>query len=145
MIKNLHHTNLVVSNIEKTKEFYTKILGLKIVLEESLEKGEFNRGVGLSETRVLLVMFSVPGSSTLLEAFQYLHPKGHPIPDNFKANDIGFGHICFEVTNIQNTYQKLLKRGVEFASPPVTMPSGVRWCYFYGPDREFLELLELPA
>ena len=70
MIKNLHHTNLVVSNIEKTKEFYTKILGLKIVLEESFEKGEFNRGVGLSETRVLLVMFSVPGSSTLLEAFQ---------------------------------------------------------------------------
>ncbi len=145
MIKGFHHTNLVVSDMEKTKEFYTEVLGLEIELEKSIDGGELSRGVDLPDTRVKVVLFSVPGSGTLVEAFQYVHPPGRPIPSDSKPNDKGFGHICFEVTDIEDAYRELLQKGVEFVSSPVTLANGVRWCYFYGPDREFLEVLQLPS
>ncbi len=144
MIKGLHHTNLVVSDMEKTKDFYTEVLGLEISLEKSIEGAELSRGVNLPSSRVKVVLFTVPGSTTLVEAFQYVSPSGRPIDSDSKPNDMGFGHICFEVTDIEDAYQGLLQKGVEFVSTPVTLANGVRWCYFYGPDREFLEVLQLP-
>ena len=144
MIKGLHHTNIVVSDMARTKRFYTETLGLEISLEVSIEDSEFSRGAGLADTRVAATFFSVPGSNTLVETFQYLNPPSRPMPSDSKANDMGFGHICFEVADIQQAYRSLRDKGVEFASTPVTMGNGVRWCYFYGPDGERLELLQLP-
>ncbi len=143
MIKGLHHTNIVVSDMNRTRQFYTETLGLEISLEVSIEDNEFSRGAGLADTRVAATFFSVPGSNTLIETFQYLNPPSRPMPSDSKANDMGFGHICFEVDDIQQAYQSLRDKGVEFASTPVTMANGVRWCYFYGPDGERLELLQL--
>ncbi len=144
MIKGLHHTNIVVSDMAKTKQFYTETLGLEIAFEASIEDSEFSRGAGLPGAKVAATFFAVPGSNTLVETFQYLNPPSRPLPSDSKANDMGFGHICFEVNDIQQTFRTLLEKGVEFASTPVTMANGVRWCYFYGPDRERLELLQLP-
>ena len=144
MIKGLHHTNIVVSDMEQTKEFYTKILGLEISFETLIEDAEFSRGAGFQDTKVAATFFSVPNSSILIETFQYLTPNGRSIPSDSKANDKGFGHICFEVSDIEQAHRNLREKGVEFASSPVTMDNGVRWCYFYGPDKERLELLELP-
>ena len=144
MIKGLHHTNIVVSDMARTKRFYTETLGLEISLEVSIEDSEFSRGAGLADTRVAATFFSVPGSNTLVETFQYLNPPSRPMPSDSKANDMGFGHICFEVADIQQAYRSLRDKGVKFASTPVTMGNGVRWCYFYGPDGERLELLQFP-
>ena len=144
MIKGFHHANIVVSDMARTKQFYTEILGLEISFEVSIEDSEFSRGAGLADTKVAATFFAVPGSNTLIETFQYHNPPSRPLPPDSKANDMGYGHICFEVADIQQTYQALLEKGVEFASTPVTMGNGVRWCYFYGPDRERLELLQLP-
>ena len=143
MIKGLHHTNIVVSDMTRTRRFYTETLGLEISLEVSIDDSEFSRGAGLADTRVAATFFSVPGGNTLIETFQYLNPSSRPMPPDSRANDMGFGHICFEVNDIQQAYQSLRDKGVEFASTPVTMANGVRWCYFYGPDRERLELLQL--
>ena len=143
MIKGLHHTNIVVSDMARTKRFYTETLGLDISLEVSIDDSEFSRGAGLADTRVAATFFSVPGGSTLIETFQYLNPSSRPMPSDSRANDMGFGHICFEVDDIQQTYESLRDKGVAFASTPVTMANGVRWCYFYGPDGERLELLQL--
>lgn len=143
MINGLHHTNIVVSDMSRTKRFYTEVLGLEISLEVSIDDSEFSRGAGLADTRVAATFFSVPGANTLIETFQYLNPSSRPMPSDSRANDMGFGHICFEVDDIQQAWRSLRDKGVEFASPPVTMANGVRWCYFYGPDGERLELLQL--
>ncbi|MCY3757569.1 MAG: VOC family protein, partial [Acidobacteria bacterium] len=80
MIKGLHHTNIVVSDMTRTKRFYTETLGLEISLEVSIEDSEFSRGAGLADTRVVATFFSVPGSNTLIETFQYLNPSSRPMP-----------------------------------------------------------------
>ena len=150
MIKGLHHANVVVSNMERTKEFYTRVLGLQVALETSIEDSEFARGVGFPGTKLLATFFAVAGSSTLIEAFQFLVPPSRQVSADSKPTDMGVGHICFEVEDIDQTYRELRDKGVEFASSPVTISpahpvaGGIRWCYFYGPDRERLELLQMP-
>jgi catechol 2,3-dioxygenase-like lactoylglutathione lyase family enzyme len=150
MIKGMHHANVVVSDMERTKKFYAQVLGLQVALETLIDDREFARGVGSPGTKVLATFFAVPGTSTLIETFQFLHPSSRQVPADSKPTDMGVGHICFEVEDIHQAYNELCGKGVEFASTPVTISSehpvagGIQWCYFYGPDRERLEILQMP-
>jgi glyoxylase I family protein len=144
----LHHVNLIVSDMEKTKAFYHGLLGLEIALETKIDDDEFSRGVGLPGTKVLATFFKLPNNNGLIETFQYLQPFGTEIPKNAKANDRGWQHLCFQVDDIGKAVDDLKAKGIDFLSTPVTISSkhphfaGVRFCYFHGPDREVLELLQ---
>jgi len=144
--RNFHHVNLIVSDREKTKAFYCGILGLEIAIESVIEDDEFSRGVGLPNTKVLAAFFKLPQNTGLLETFQYVQPQGQPIPEDAKANNGGFQHLCFQVDDIEETYRELTAKGVQFLSTPVTLSTfgGVRFCYFLGPDRELIEILQTP-
>jgi catechol 2,3-dioxygenase-like lactoylglutathione lyase family enzyme len=148
MFRGLHHFNLIVADKEKTKAFYNGLLGLEIALETEIEDDEFSRGVGLPGTKVLATFFKLPANNGLIETFQYVHPAGKPIPAGSQANDAGWQHLCFQVDDIEKTTKELQAKGIEFLSPPVTISAshphfaGVRFCYFRGPDREVLEILQ---
>ena len=148
MFKGLHHFNVIVSDMQKTKEFYNKLLGLEIAVETVIEDAEFSRGVGLPGTKVLATFFKLPNSPGLIETFQYVNPKGRPPREDAKANDGGWTHICFQVEDIEKAYKDLQARGIKFMSTPVTISKqhphfpGARFCYFLGPDREVLEILQ---
>ncbi len=148
MLAGLHHFNLIVSDMKKTKEFYNQKLGLEIALETVIEDEEFSRGVNLPGTKVLATFFKLPNNSGLIETFQYVHPQGRPVPSDAKANDGGWGHLCFQVQDIERAYNELRGKGIKFRSTPVTISKqhphfpGVRFCYFLGPDHEVLEILQ---
>ena len=149
MLKALHHVNLIVSDMEKTKRFYNGILELPIALETVIEDAEFSRGVGLPDTKVIATFFQLPNGAGLIETFQYVRPAdGIPLPTNKKANDAGWTHICFQVEDIEKEVKELEGKGISFLSTPVTIAKthpqfgGVRFCYFLGPDREVVEILQ---
>lgn len=48
MFKALHHFNVIVSDIERTKQFYNQTLGLGMAVETAIENVEFSRGVGVT-------------------------------------------------------------------------------------------------
>jgi lactoylglutathione lyase len=148
MFTALHHFNLIVSDMQKTKDFYNRLLGLEIALETVIEDQEFSRGVGLPGTKVIATFFRLPNNAGLIETFQYENPKGRSVRSDAKANDGGWGHLCFQVDDIEKTYKELQAKGIKFLSTPVTISkqhprfAGVRFCYFLGPDREVLEVLQ---
>lgn len=144
--RNFHHINLIVSDREKTKAFYNGVLGLEIAIETAIEDDEFSRGVGLPHTKVLAAFFKLPNDAGLLETFQYVQPQGKPIPEDAQANNGGFQHLCFQVDDIEEAYRELTAKGIRFLSTPVTLSTfgGVRFCYFLGPDRELIEILQTP-
>lgn len=148
MFRGLHHFNLIISDKEKTKAFYNGLLGLEIALETEIEDPEFSRGVGLPATKVLATFFKIPANNGLIETFQYVNPKGSPIPAETKANDGGWQHLCFQVDDIEKTYREMEEKGIRFLSTPVTISkdhpyfAGVRFCYFRGPDGEIIEILQ---
>ena len=104
------------------------------------------RGVGLPHTKLLAAFFKLPNDAGLIETFQYVQPQGKPIPEDAKANDGGWQHLCFQVDDIEETYRELTAKGIQFLSTPVTLSTfgGVRFCYFLGPDRELIEILQTP-
>jgi catechol 2,3-dioxygenase-like lactoylglutathione lyase family enzyme len=148
MFRGLHHFNLIVSDKERTKAFYNGLLGLEIALEAEIEDPEFSRGVDLPASKVRATFFRLPANNGLIETFEYVHPKGSPIPADTKANDGGWQHLCFQVDDIEETYREMERKGIRFLSTPVTIskdhPSlaGVRFCYFRGPDGEVIEILQ---
>ncbi len=151
MITGLHHGNIIVSDIERSKKFYTDVLGLQVVMETEISESEFARGVGIPGTVVRGIFLAVPNTPTVVEMFEYVAPhKSSPRSPNALPSDIGIGHLCFQVDDIDAAYRKLKENGVPFISPPVTIPKthkdvgGVRFCYFKDPDGTLLEILSLP-
>ena len=121
LFKGLHHFNVVVSDLEASKEFYSQILNLELILETEVDDSEFSRGVDLKGSRVKAAFFRLPNNDGIIELFQFLKPRGRELRKDQKPNDRGWGHLCFEVEDIETSYRLLSEQGVRFMSPPVTI------------------------
>ncbi|MCK4376457.1 MAG: VOC family protein [Candidatus Brocadiae bacterium] len=93
MITGLSHACFVVSDLEKSAEFYRDRLGLAAAFDLNIPEAGL-RGVYL---RV--------GGRTFIELFQ-----GDSVPTPDEAS---YKHICLEVDDIEETVQTLRERGVE--------------------------------
>jgi len=151
MIEGLHHCNIIVSDIERSKRFYTEVLGLKVAMEIVIDDPEFARGVGIPGTKVRGVFFVVPNTPTMIEMFEYVAPhKSKLHSPEALPSDIGIGHVAFQVSDIDSVYETLRNKGIEFVSTPVKINpahkdvGGVRFCYFKDPDGTLLELIYIP-
>lgn len=151
MITGLHHSNLVVSDLDRAKKFYTEVLGLQPVMETEIDEREFDRGVGIPGTKVRALFLAVPNSSTNIEIFQYIAPhKSKPRPAGALPSDIGWGHLAFIVDDIDAAHARLTEKKIPFTSSPVRIPEthkdcgGIRFCYFSDPDGTLVELIHFP-
>ena len=54
----------------------------------------------------------------MIEFFEYSSPKPKLMDKDRPVNNHGHTHVCIDVTNIDEEYERLLKNGVEFHSPP---------------------------
>jgi len=151
MFSGWHHVNLITSDLERSVEFYTGILGLKLTMQTKIEDSDFNRAVGIPDAKVRAAFLEVPGTPTILEIFQYVTGSGKPIPKDQLASDVGFQHICFQVDDIDKAHAELQAKGVEFFTSPATIAkdhpdiAGVRFCYFTDPDGAIVEILQPPG
>jgi catechol 2,3-dioxygenase-like lactoylglutathione lyase family enzyme len=152
MITGFHHGNIIVSDLDRAKKFYTEVLGLTVAMETEIDDAEFARGVNIPGTKVRGIFFSVPNTPTMIEMFQYVAPdKSKSHNPGERASDIGIGHLAFQVSDIDAAYERLRDKGVSFVSSPVKIADshkdvgGVRFCYFRDPDGTLLELIYLPG
>ena len=150
MITGWHHTNVIVSDFDRSLDFYTRIVGLNVAAQTEIDDPEFSRCVSIPGTKVRAAFLEVPNCSAVVEIFQYLTSHSKPVPKDALPSDIGVGHICFLVDNIDETYKELSAKGVKFLTTPVTIAKdhpdcgGVRFCYFSDPDGTTLEILQGP-
>ena len=143
-MKKIDHVNVVVSNLDKAKAFFTQ-LGFSVGDEGTLEGEWISEVVGLENVSARYTSLSLSGSGTNLELIEYTTPPSGQDPMMSKANQLGFRHIAFVVENIDETVQDLKGKGIIFLSPIQTYPkSGKRLAYFYGPDGILLELAQYP-
>lgn len=139
MIKALEHTALSVSNLERALTFYRDILGFKVerILEPAPER-DLGRINGLPGCTARIAHLTL--GPCMLELFEYLNPRGKPIPQDKTQADLGFIHIGLTSTDVKGDYEKLKALGVEFYGEPVEFRPGVWVVYFQGPDGETVEL-----
>lgn len=117
-------TMLVVSNLEKSTDFYTTTFGFTI-----------------KEKQEDIVLLSY--DSMLL----YLIPKSPPTPDKPDMNlDITNSsnrtsvNMVFRVKNCQQAYEHLTAKGLLFLAPPQSPPWGGLRCFAKDPEGYLIEI-----
>ena len=141
MIKALHHSGFVVTDLEKATEFYRDVVGLK-VLDTRERTGEaISQVVGYEDCHLKAVDVGT-GDGHKLELIEYVNPPAGERPSE-ERSVIGGSHLCFQVDDIDATFQRLVENGGQKMNPPVELAPGRLACYLRDPDGNWIELLEL--
>lgn len=126
MFKKIHHIAIICSDYEKSKAFYTEILGLEIVREVYRAKRQsYKLDLSLNGEYVL-ELFSFPNP-----------PKRLSQPEAF-----GLRHFAFEVDHLESEIEKLRQKNVLTEEIRVDEFTGKRFTFFFDPDNLPIELYE---
>ena len=149
IVKSLDHVAVTVSDLEQSLIFYKEVLGLKEVERHLLDGKTISTMAGKPGVVMQVVRLTSPDTpDILIDSQQYIEPKG--IVSNAVLGMANHSHFCFGVDDLKETYEELLKKGVEFISQPVSFDLGKEWDYgvvkvvfLKDPDGFILELMEL--
>ncbi|WP_433590297.1 SMU1112c/YaeR family gloxylase I-like metalloprotein [Nocardia sp. CA-145437] len=122
----IHHVAIIASDYEKSKSFYTEILGLRVLAENYR-----------AERRSYKLDLALPDGGQL-ELFSF--PEPPPRPSRPEA--AGLRHLAFVVPNVGEALAELRGRGVVVEEERVDEYTGKRFAFFVDPDGLPLELYE---
>ena len=150
MIADVLHFSFTVSDIERSIDWYTRVLGLELVHRQRQENAYTPILVGIPGAVLEVAQFAVPGvpparSTHMLELVEYVTPNGPPLGELSPAS-VGCAHLALLVTDIHARHARMVEQGVVFRNPPVEITEGANAggfaCYFHDPDGITLELLQ---
>lgn len=140
MVIGMNHTGFVVKDLDKSVDFYRKVVGLNVVATREREGWPISQVVGYENSRIKVALLG-KGDGHLVELIQYIHPTGSERPSN-ERNTLGATHLAFDVEDIGQTYQHLISQGAQSLNPPVEVAPGRTVCYLQDPDGNWIELIE---
>ena len=119
------HTSLTVGDLDRSIEFYTKVLGL-----------EFERRRRIEENRATIAFVRDPSSGARIELTHW-DDKG-PIDPGDQLD-----HLAFEVEDVAESVARARAAGVRVAKEPFRLAGGSGWLAFLlDPDDVWIELIE---
>lgn len=143
MITGLNHMSFTVSSLNKSIEFYEKILGLEVV-SKARRGREFSQAVTGIENAELNIAY-VKTQNGYIELIEYINGQGEKI-DTSTCN-IGSSHICFNVEDFEQWVNYLQKNNVKFCGSVCKVPAGPNKgrgvCYCEDIDGNTLEFMEV--
>lgn len=123
----VHHIALRVNNLELMKAFYCQKLGFTEAFSILNDDGS---------VRIVYVHIA---DNQYLE----LCANGTTRPEFDDTSSVGFRHICFEVEDIQRTYDELTKQGVHCDSEILNMRDHNQAFYVFDPEHNKIEIVEI--
>lgn len=125
-LKHLHHVAIICSDYEKSKDFYTRILGLTVLAENFREqRNSYKLDLAL-------------GGQYCIELFSFPEP-----PERVSRPEArGLRHLAFEVGDISLAVKWLNENGVETEPIRTDEYTGKRFTFFADPDDLPLEFYE---
>ncbi len=149
IVKEVGSIGLTVSDMDRSVEFFSKVLSFEKVSEVEVAGEPYERLQGIFGLRIRVVRMRLGDES--IELMEFLSPKGRPIPVDSRSNDRWFQHIAIIVSDMDRAYQWLRQKKVQHASSgPQRLPDwnkkagGIEAFYFKDPDGHPLEILHFP-
>jgi glyoxylase I family protein len=127
MIKSLHHIAIICSDYEKSKKFYTEVLGFKIE-QEIYREARQSYKLDLSLNDVYLI-----------ELFSFPNPTERPS----RPEACGLRHIAFGVEDLDFCVNSLKQKSVEVEAIRIDEFTNKRFTFFADPDNLPIEFYEL--
>lgn len=126
MLKRIHHAAIICSDYEKSKHFYTEILGLEVIAENyRATRDSYKLDLGLPDGGQI-ELFSFPNS-----------PDRPSYPEA-----LGLRHLAFLVDSVDEVVEHLTKARVEVEEVRTDEFTGKRFTFFSDPDLLPLEIYE---
>lgn len=125
-VKRIHHIAVICSDYERSKYFYTEVLGLTAGREVYRAGRQSYKLDLLLNGEYVIELFSFPGPPQRLS-----HPEA-----------AGLRHIAFEVSDLDETLAQLKKHNVIAEAVRSDEYTGKRFTFIFDPDRLPVELYE---
>ena len=126
MLNRIHHIAVICSDYEKSKAFYTEVLGLEIIREIYREERQSYKLDLTLNGQYIIELFSFPSP-----------PKRPSRPEG-----TGLRHIAFEVNDLNTAIEELKNKNVTCEPVRVDETTGKRFTFFSDPDDLPIELYE---
>ncbi len=126
MIQAVHHIAIIAGDYQRSKKFYTELLGLEPIREVyRIERNSWKLDLALNG-KYIIELFSFPDSPA--------RPS--------RPEAMGLRHLAFAVTNLEQAISSLQQKGVEVEPIRTDEYTGKRFSFFQDPDGLPLELYE---
>lgn len=148
-IQAVASVGMTVSDMDRSLDFYTKVLPFQKVSDMEVWGEDYERLQGVFGLRMRVVRLQL--GEEFIELTEYLAPRGRPMPVDSRSQDHWFQHVAIIVNDMERAYAWLRKHKVRHASTgPQRLPDwnpnagGIRAFYFKDPDEHTLEILQFP-
>ena len=125
---SLLHTMIRVKDLDRSLDFYTRLLGMRLLRRKDYPGGEFT---------LAFVGYGGEDAHTVIElTHNWGREQGYALGD-------GFGHLAIGVPDIYGACERLAANGVNITRPPGPMKHGGTVIAFVeDPDGYKVELIE---
>ncbi|PVH25233.1 SMU1112c/YaeR family gloxylase I-like metalloprotein [Sphingobacterium corticibacter] len=125
-IKSLHHIAIIASDYERSKEFYTQVLGFEIMQEiYRAERDSYKLDLAIN-------------GQYLIELFSFPNPPARPS----RPEATGLRHIAFAVDDIQEAVAYLATKHIVAEPIRIDEFTGKKFTFFSDPDDLPVEIYE---
>lgn len=125
-LNKIHHIAIICSDYQKSKKFYTEVLGFKIIQEVyRKERDSYKLDLALQ-------------NYYCIELFSFPNPPKRPS----RPESTGLRHLAFAVNNIEEEREKLMQLGITVEQIRVDEFTQKKFTFFEDPDALPIELYE---
>ena len=129
MFNSIHHVAIICSDYDKSKQFYTSILGLTVIAENYREARKSYK-----------LDLKLPNGDQL-ELFSFPNPPKRPS----SPEALGLRHLAFNVASVEDACDYLTSKGIAVENIRIDEFTGRKFTFFNDPDGLPLELYEQVA
>jgi catechol 2,3-dioxygenase-like lactoylglutathione lyase family enzyme len=140
---------LLVADLERSRTFYTDLLGLpEVFFEGELSQGNTHVLLGVpASTRVRAVILKAPGPAYgMVGLFELAEPIPPSVTRQSSAAHVGDVTLVFYCDDLDPVHERLRRGGHTIVSPPVNLVIGdfvkQREMIFRDPDGVLINLIE---
>ncbi|TIX87508.1 VOC family protein [Rhizobium sp. P44RR-XXIV] len=131
-IKQMHNVGIVVDDLDETIDFLGEI-GLELEGRATIEGEWAGRVTGLGDQHVEVAMMRTPDGHSRLELSRFIRPAVVEDHRNVPVNALGYLRVMFSVDDVDETLERLRKRGAQLVGEVVQYKDIYRLCYIRGP------------
>lgn len=126
-IKGIHHVAILTDDYERSKSFYTEVLGFEILKETYREERQSYKLDLAINGQYQIELFSFP---EFKERASFPEQKG-------------LRHLAFAVEDIEKSVAELVSKGVDIQGIRTDDLTSRKFCFFYDPNGQPLEVYEI--
>ncbi|MFK0333185.1 VOC family protein [Rhizobium sp. NPDC090275] len=131
-VKRMDNVGIVVDDLDETIDFFRE-LGLELEGRTMVEGEWAGRITGLGDQQVEIAMMRTPDGHSRLELSRFISPEIIADHRDAPVNALGYLRVMFAVEDIDDTLERLGKRGARLEGELVQYKDAYRLCYIRGP------------